>query len=88
MVALIDTTGIWGLYFSNSVYHKFMSELRERVEILIRKILFIEVVYPIYEAQGMHEMKKLANFFEILSKTENIMINTELASISISECSV
>jgi len=77
MVVLSDTTGIWGLYFSDSVYHNFMTELKGREQILIPKVLLIEIAYPVHEAQGIQEMKKLADFIEVLAKTENIMILDE-----------
>lgn len=77
MAVLIDTTGIWGLYFSNSKYHEFMKKLRSTTELIIPKIILVEVIYPAYNAEGIREMQNLGKFLEALKTAENITILDE-----------
>ena len=77
MAVLIDTTGIWGLYFSNSKYHEFMKKLRSTTELIIPKIIIVEVAYPVYKAQGITEMQNLGKFLDVLKTAENITILDE-----------
>jgi len=77
MAVLIDTTGIWGLYFSNSKYHEFMKKLRSTTELIIPKIILVEVIYPVYNAEGIREMQNLGKFLEALKTAENITILDE-----------
>jgi predicted nucleic acid-binding protein len=77
MAVLIDTTGIWGLYFSNSKYHEFMKKLRSTTELIIPKIILVEVIYPVYNAEGISEMQNLGKFLEALKTAENITILDE-----------
>jgi len=56
MAVLIDTTGIWGLYFSNSKYHEFMKNLHSTTELIVPKITLVELIYLVYTAEGIDEM--------------------------------
>lgn len=77
MAVLIDTTGIWGLYFSNSKYHEFMKNLHSTTELIVPKITLVELIYPVYTAEGIDEMQKLGKFLDVLKTAENITILEE-----------
>jgi len=77
MAVLIDTTGIWGLYFSNSKYHEFMKKLRSTTELIVPKIILVELIYPVYNAESITEMQKLGKFLDVLKTAENITIFEE-----------
>jgi len=105
MAVLIDTTGIWGLYFSNSkyskfinfclkftilvnslqryqklvnsLYHEFMKNLHSTTELIVPKITFVELIYPVYTAEGINEMQKPGKFLDVSKTAENITILEE-----------
>lgn len=77
MAILTDTTGIWGLYFSNSKYHEFMKKLHSTTELIVPKIILVELIYSVYNAEGINEMQKLGKFLEALKTAENITILEE-----------
>ncbi|ODS39396.1 hypothetical protein BEH94_03940 [Candidatus Altiarchaeales archaeon WOR_SM1_SCG] len=77
MAVLIDTTGIWGLYFFNSKYHEFMKKLHSTTELIVPKIILVELIYPVYNAEGITEMQKLGKFLDVLKTAENITIFEE-----------
>ena len=54
-----------------------MKKLRSTTELIIPKIILVEVIYPVYNAEGIREMQNLGKFLEALKTAENITILDE-----------
>jgi len=51
-----------------------MKNLRSTTELIVPKITLVELIYPVYTAEGIGEMQKLGKFINVLKTAENITI--------------
>lgn len=81
--ALIDTTGVWGLFLEGSVYHRFMERLRAEKIIVIPLVSIVENIYPIYRTfseeyvapeKGLEKLQSLALFYRAIPIEERVRV--------------
>jgi len=81
---LVDTTGLWGLIFEDSKYHKFMTKLAEEKTLLISPLQLLELLIVVYREisdkgkdfkKGISMIKRICEFLSEEEKLKAMGIN-------------
>ena len=83
---IIDTTGLWGLIFKDSKYHKFMRKLAEEKTFIVSPLQLLELLIISYREssdkgrdlkKGMSMIKEIYEFLGEEERLKALNINIE-----------